>query len=257
MLIIGKLPARDVESPLNAASTGRNQGYTVAGDCQIPVREPALRDWPNVDRLGATDILPQGYKGFMQARRFGILGVVATLLCGLSAGVGAQDQTTGGNVELGVETKANVSAEEQLGQADAITRRGSALAARLTKMLGEARRDKDIMRANCINRKLMETNANVRNVDQRVRALKEAAQVGDEGRRNHEFTVLSVLAQKFDVLEQEAAQCLGQSVFEPGASQVVTTVPTNIYTAGDPSTVPSTPPPPPAVNVPPTTSDNT
>src|SRR5690606_28442566 len=122
----------------------------------------------------------------MRAQRFGSFGVTATLLLGLVAGVAAQDQAAGSvaEIEIGVETKAVVSGGEQLAQAEAIGRRGEALAARLTKMLGEARRDKDIMRANCINRKLMETNAAVRNVEQRLRSLKDAVQVGDEGRRN-------------------------------------------------------------------------
>jgi hypothetical protein len=119
-------------------------------------------------------------------------------------------------------------------------------------MLDEARRDKDILRANCVNRKLTEVNANSRNVEQRAKALKDAVDANDDSRRNHEYTVLSVLAQKLDMLSQEAAQCLGQSVYEPGASQVVTIVPANAPSI-DPSTVSTIPPPPPAVSVPPFT----
>lgn len=164
---------------------------------------------------------------------------------------GSQVQTQG---EIGATTTAQVSSAEQLQQADAIARRGNQLAERMTRMLDEARRDKDILRANCVNRKLTEVNANVRNVDQRAKALKDAAAAGDDGRRNHEFTVLTVLSQKLDMLNQEASQCLGESVYEPGASQVVTTVPNNVIVGTDPSTVPSPPPSPPAVNVPPDVS---
>jgi hypothetical protein len=153
-----------------------------------------------------------------------------------------------------VESKAEVSGADQAVQAGAITRRGNQLAERLTRMLDEARRDKDILRANCVNRKLTEVNANVRSVDQRARALKDATTAGDEGRRNHEYTVLTVLSQKLDMLNQEASQCLGESVFEPGASQVVTTIPNNVFVGTDPSTVPAPPPSPPAVNVPPDVS---
>jgi len=155
------------------------------------------------------------------------------------------------NAEIDVKAQANMSAADQQTQADTIVRRGNQLAERLTRMLDEARREKDILRANCVNRKLTEVNANVRNVDQRAKALKDASQVADEGRRNHEYTVLTVLGQKLDTLNQEASQCLGESVFEPGASQVVTTIPNNVLVGTDPSTVPPTPPPPAAVNVPP------
>jgi hypothetical protein len=164
------------------------------------------------------------------------------------ATVSVQGETQG---ELGVQKKAAVTPEEQMQQADSIARRATQLGERLTRMLDEARREKDILRANCVNRKLTEVNANARNVEQRSKALKDAAAGGDEGRRNHEYTVLTVLSAKLDSLNQEASQCLGESVYEPGASQVITTVPNNVIVGTDPSTVPTPPPPPPAVNVPP------
>jgi hypothetical protein len=158
---------------------------------------------------------------------------------------------TGTDVEVGgVRTQAAVSPAEQIEQANQIQRRAGQLAERLSKMLDEARREKDIMRANCVNRKLTEVNANTRNVEQRVQALKSAAQTNDDARRSHEYTVLTVLAQKLNSLDQEATQCLGQSVYEPGASQIVTTLvagsPTLDPTVIDPSTAA-----PPAITVPP------
>jgi hypothetical protein len=144
-----------------------------------------------------------------------------------------------------------LSPDQQIAQAESIQKRAGQLATRLTKMLDEARRDKDIMRANCINRKLTEVNANVRNVEQRTKALQDAVAGNDAGRRNHEFTVLSVLAQKLDQLDREAAQCLGQSVFEPGASQVVTTIPDYADQWGDPTVIGTPPAPPPSFTVPP------
>jgi len=161
-----------------------------------------------------------------------------------------QAGTPGAQPEVAVTTKAALSSDEQLSQADAIQRRGKALADRLAKMLDEARTEKDIMRANCVNRKLTEVNANVRNVDQRSQAIKDASNGGDANRRNHEFTVLTVLSQKLDTLQREAGQCLGQSLFEPGASQVITTVPADNPTL-DPTVLDPTGTPPPAFTVPP------
>jgi hypothetical protein len=191
---------------------------------------------------------------------------LAVLLLGsaLGSGAAAQDGTTKVGVqagsdgvqaqgEIGAQTTAQLSGADQVKEADKINRRGNQLAERMTRMLDEARRDKDILRANCVNRKLTEVNANVRNVDQRARALKDAVQAGDDSRRNHEYTVLSVLSQKLDMLNQEASQCLGESVYEPGASQVITTVPTNAPSI-DPSIVPVPPAAPPAVSVPPPAS---
>jgi hypothetical protein len=155
----------------------------------------------------------------------------------------------------GVGAQAAVTPDEQIEQANQIVRRAVALAERLSKMLDEARREKDIMRANCVNRKLTEVNANTRNVEQRAAALRAAAQTNDEARRSHEYTVLTVLSQKLTSLDQEATQCLGQSLYEPGASQIVTLIPGFTSTFADPSTVPADPSAPPSVVVPPGMSD--
>jgi hypothetical protein len=157
--------------------------------------------------------------------------------------------------EIPVTSGANLTVEQQMQQADATARRATQLAERLSRMLDEARRDKDIMRANCVNRKLTEVNANARNVEQRRKALKDAADARDEARVDHEYTVLSVLSQKLDSLNVEATQCVGQSIYEPGASQVTTTVPATAPTL-DPAVVPAPPPPPAAVSVPPFVEGN-
>jgi len=195
----------------------------------------------------------------MRLHGLGNVSTIAALLAGLAGSASIDAQAQGNapapvKAEIDVKAQANMSAADQQTQAEAIVRRGNQLAERLSRMLDEARREKDILRANCVNRKLTEVNANVRNVDQRAKALKDASQVADDGRRNHEYTVLTVLSQKLDTLNQEAAQCLGESVFEPGASQVITTIPNNVIAVGDPSTVPPATPPPPAVTVPPPVS---
>ena len=179
------------------------------------------------------------------------VSTIAAVLAGLAGGAGvdahAQDTAPASvKAEIDVKAQAAMSSSEQLDQADAIVRRGNQLAERMSRMLDEARREKDILRANCVNRKLTEVNANVRNIEQRAKALKDATQLADEGRRNHEFTVLSVLNAKLDTLSQEAAQCLGDSVYQPGASQVVTTVSSDAPSI-DPSVVEPAPAAPPAL----------
>jgi len=164
---------------------------------------------------------------------------------------GAPGGQAGATGVVGVRAKPALTPEDQLAQADAIQKRGQALALRLSKMLDEARREKDIMRANCINRKLTEVNANVGNVNGRAKALNDAVKGGDDGRRSHEFTVLSVMSQKFDQAEQEASQCLGQAIYQSGASQVVTTIPADDPSDVNPTAIGAPPPAPPAVTVPP------
>jgi hypothetical protein len=187
----------------------------------------------------------------------GALQLIGRLVVGigLSVPAGALAQATSSpspSTTAVVATKTvTLTPEEQGAQADAILRRATQLGERLTRMLDEATREKDILRASCVNRKLTEVNANTRNIEQRTRALKDAIAVGDEARRSHEYTVLTVLAAKLESLNQEASQCLGQSVYEPGASQVTTTVPNSILSIPDPTIVPPPTVPPPSITVPP------
>src|SRR3954464_14178243 len=113
----------------------------------------------------------------MRTRWFGNSSAAAAFIAGLSM-AGTAFTQAGPQPEVAVTAKAEPTSEQQVSQADAIQRRGAALADRLAKMLDEARTEKDIMRANCVNRKLTEVNANVRNVDQRTRALKDASSGG-------------------------------------------------------------------------------
>lgn len=115
-------------------------------------------------------------------------------------------------------------AESQLESAQQAYKYGSSLAMRVSKMLDGARRDKDVMRADALNRKLTEINAIIRNLESRIRALQGAHAGNDQDQARHEFTVITVLGQKLNQIDQELSQLLTQDKYEPGASQVVTTL---------------------------------
>jgi hypothetical protein len=118
----------------------------------------------------------------------------------------------------------HLSGPEQLAEAKRVQERGINISRRIQSMLDMARREQDIIRITCLNDKLTQVNANIRTLEQRVANLQEAADANDADRRNHEFTVVNVLAQKLSVLEQEANQCIGQDIFETGATRVTTDV---------------------------------
>jgi hypothetical protein len=87
-------------------------------------------------------------------------------------------------------------------------------------MLDEARREHDLMRVTCLDDKLTQINANLRSATDRAQSLREAAQTQDRDRSDHEFTVMTVLGQKFRTLEQEANACVGQDIYETGTTHV-------------------------------------
>jgi len=175
----------------------------------------------------------------------------ALLATGAASSVSAQGTQQGAQGEIGAQKEPTLTMDQKVSAGEATLRRSTSLAERLSKMLDAARRDKDIMKADCLNRKLTEVNASTRNIEGRIKALSDAVKGSDTSRANHEYTVLSVVGQKLDQLEQEASQCLGQDVYESGASQVVTTVPADAAGRANPA---ATAPPasaPPSVTVPP------
>jgi hypothetical protein len=184
------------------------------------------------------------------------LAVAVAFVVGASSAVQAElVPTTKVDTEVSVGVAPALSTTEQMAQVDAIARRGSSVAQRLTKVLAEARRDKDILRANCVNRKLTEVNATVRNIEGRSASFRDSSRLSDKSVSSHEFAVLSVLSQKLDLLEQETAQCLGQAAYETGASQVVTTISASTVSI-DPASLASPAVAPPSVTVPPSLSSN-
>ncbi len=111
--------------------------------------------------------------------------------------------------------------QQQSQMASSIVSRGQELAQRLMHMVDEARREGDMIKLACLNDKLQQANANVGTAQARLDALAKAT---DGDSRAHEFTVLSVIGQKFQTLDQEANQCVGQDLYETGATKVQTEI---------------------------------
>lgn len=120
----------------------------------------------------------------------------------------------------GVERQPPLSPAEQAKAASAAVEKAGTSCAAQSQALQSAKREKDIIRATCLDDKLSQCEANLQNIKRREVALTEAIQEGDAGRRNHEFTVIGVLSQKFNMLAQAANQCVGQDLFDTGDTQI-------------------------------------
>jgi hypothetical protein len=120
--------------------------------------------------------------------------------------------------------KSSGTPAEQVSAADAMVTKGTTLSQRVTQMLDDARREADVIRVTCLNDKLTQINANLRTAQSRLGSLQKTV---DVEQRNHELTVLTVLGQKLQVLDQEANQCVGQDLYETGSTKVVTDIDTS------------------------------
>ncbi len=162
-------------------------------------------------------------------RPMGTLGrvLLAALLAAGGVAFAVAQESAEATVEvIQIEPVGAPAPEEPLSPADqtravaATVERASKSCAAQAKALQSSRRESDIIRATCLEDKLGQCEANLQNLKRRQAALDEAIAEGDAGRRNHEFTVIGVLSQKFDALVQAANQCVGQDLFETGDTQV-------------------------------------
>lgn len=184
--------------------------------------------------------------------RLGRSALLALMVTGALGGIGfvaaqdaGSDQGTAADGEISARRRADLSPAEQIAEAQRTQERATALSRRVTSMLDEARREGDVIRVTCLDDKLTQINAHRRTLGDRVQSLQTATQVGDEGRRNHEFTVITVLNQNLTELERAASECIGQDLYETGTTRVTTTI--------DPATPDEDPgrvPPVPGVDVP-------
>jgi hypothetical protein len=138
--------------------------------------------------------------------------------------------------------------EELVAQGEGILRRGMAISKSVRTMLESARKDADIIRITCLDDKLTQINANLRSAETRIEALRKAV---DADLRVHEYTVLSVLGNKLEVLDQEAHQCVGEEMYETGETTVVTEIDTDMLPFEETPSVPPVVLPPSLPTVPP------
>jgi hypothetical protein len=168
-----------------------------------------------------------------------IEAVLAVLLLSASAGVIAAQEASG-RPGAGATNARQASAAEQAEIARAVVQRGALLAQRISHMLEEARREADIIRVTCLNDKLTQVNANMRTAQARMTAFESAS---DPDQRKHEATVLGVLGQKFQILDQEANRCVGQDIYDTGSTKVQTDIDTAYLPFEEDVTTPVAPPP--------------
>jgi hypothetical protein len=90
----------------------------------------------------------------------------------------------------------------------------------LQAMLEQARKQKDIIRLNCLMDKLMQVKANMNIADQALQKLQEAVTRRDEGGSLHEYTRITIVNQKVQVLQNEGQTCIGAELNYVGATRV-------------------------------------
>jgi hypothetical protein len=106
--------------------------------------------------------------------------------------------------------------------------------------LTEAKKNRDVVKALCLDDKVKQMKLATDTAKDRVVDLTSAVTQNDPDRSKHEFTVIQVLRERVQTLVAEAQQCIGEETGFVGNSDVVMTVDPAIPDA-DPSDFPEDP----------------
>ncbi len=126
----------------------------------------------------------------------------------------------GGEVDISVKQRPNLTPQEMLNQGQEYFRAMNDVLKRMQILQETAKRQKDIIKLNCVTDKLVQVRVNMNIAEQSTTSLQENIARADEGGRTHEFTRLTIVNQKVLVLGAEAENCIGEDLSFVGATRV-------------------------------------
>lgn len=117
---------------------------------------------------------------------------------------------------------ANLSDKDKLSRAEESMAEMQKTLKDVLDKVGEARKERDLIKLNCINEKLTQVKALLRIAEQAYIALQEAVAKSAEEDAKHEYTKIEIARQRTKELRAEAEQCIGQLAYVVDEKTVVT-----------------------------------
>lgn len=153
----------------------------------------------------------------MGPRRTSIAAVTFALIGATAAFAAVGDAT-----DVGIDFRKSITLSPQETQAQArdYYKKMQETQRRVTQLQAKAKKDKDMVKLNCVNDKLTQLNGHMTVTDQSMSSLTLDIAKSDDTARQHEFTRITILYQKVVTLGTEAEQCIGEDVSYVGATRV-------------------------------------
>jgi hypothetical protein len=149
-----------------------------------------------------------------------------------NGGVGAAPASPGApdQGDIAVKQRSTLTPQEMVKQGNEYFKNMNETVKRISDLQTQAKRQKDIIRLNCVTDKLVQSKVNVTIGEQAMASLQESISRADEGGRTHEFTRLTIVNQKVQVLGAEAENCIGEDLSFVGATRVDVEIDPNLPT---------------------------
>jgi hypothetical protein len=144
------------------------------------------------------------------------IAAVSLALLGATAAFAAVDE------DAGIDFRKNItlSPQETQSQSKDYYKKMQDTQRRILQLQSKAKKDKDMVKLNCVNDKLTQLNGHMTVTNQSMATLSLDISKSDDTARQHEFTRITILYQKVVTLGTEAEQCIGEDVSYVGATRV-------------------------------------
>jgi hypothetical protein len=123
-------------------------------------------------------------------------------------------------VEVPMKARANISVNDMTQQAKSYIEKMADVVKRMIQLQDIARRQKDVIKLNCVNDKLLQLKQLQNIADLANNNMQEAIARGDEDARYHEFGRVTIAYQQAQALSGEAENCIGEELAFLGPTQV-------------------------------------
>jgi len=154
--------------------------------------------------------------------------IASTVFAQGSAPAPLAPPSAGAPADVSVKQRPTLTPEEMVNQSRDYAKTMNEVLKRIQVLQDQAKRAKDIIRLNCVTDKVVQVRVNISIAEQSIASLQEAVTRNDEGERVHEFTRLTIVNQKVQVLGAEAENCIGEDLSFVGATKVDVEIDPNI-----------------------------
>lgn len=129
--------------------------------------------------------------------------------------------TADGDVTVPMEKQATLSAPEMTAAAKDLQAKMEAVLQRVLSLREAARKQKDVLKLNCVNEKLLQVKQLLNIANEADTELATAISSNDEDERYHQFSRINISAEKVNSLRDEAEGCIGEEIIYVGPTKVV------------------------------------
>jgi hypothetical protein len=125
------------------------------------------------------------------------------------------------DVAVPMKKRADISPADMTRQTEQYLQRMQEVFRRVVQLQEVARKQKDVIKLNCVNDKLLQIKQLMNIADAAKTNMQEAMARGDEEGRYHEFGRVTIADQQISILGTEAENCIGEDLSFLGPTEVV------------------------------------